>query len=181
MARREPASLSALREALAGGRVSLLGGEYHEGELSLLPPEAIVRNLRAGLDAYQRHLGCRPPVFGRRRFGLTPVLPQILEKFGFLGALHATLDDGRFPTGDAGRIRWEGLDGTALEALQRIPDDASRAETFLGLPQRLGSAAGMDQAATVVLAHWPAQAAPWYHDLRRVAAATARCWAASPP
>ena len=169
MARREPASLQALREALSGGRVTLLGGEYSEPELALLPPEAIGRNLRRGLDAYQRHLGARPLYFARRRFGLSPLLPQILEKFGFRGALHATLDDGRFPSGDANRVRWEGLDGTALEAVQRIPDDANRAQTFLRLPQRLVGAVGSDQAAIVVLAHWPAQAAPWYHDLDRIA------------
>jgi alpha-mannosidase len=170
MARREPASLRALRDALSGGRVALLGGHYRERELTLQPPEAILDDLRAGLAASQRHLGCRPLVFGRRRFGLAPVLPQILEKCGFLGALHATLDDGRFPTGDAARIRWEGADGTTLEALQRIPDDAARSQTFLALPERLGSAAGLEQSPTIVLAHWPGQTAPWYHDLRRAAA-----------
>ncbi|MGO8688523.1 MAG: hypothetical protein ACLQLG_02730 [Thermoguttaceae bacterium] len=170
MARREPASLSALREALAGGRVGLLGGHYRERELTLLPPEAILRDLREGLDAYQRHLGCRPVVFGRRRFGLTPMLPQILEKCGFVAALHATLDDGRFPTGDAACIRWEGADGTALDALERIPEDAARSRTFLALPERLGSTAATEQSPTVVLAHWPGQASPWYQDLRRAAA-----------
>ena len=170
MARREPASLAALREALAGGRVGLLGGHYCERELTLLPPEAILRDLREGLDAYQRHLGCRPVVFGRRRFGLAPVLPQILEKCGFVAALHATLDDGRFPTGDAACIRWEGADGTALDALERIPEDAARSRTFLALPERLGSTAAMEQSPTVILAHWPGQASPWYQDLRRAAA-----------
>ena len=95
-----------------------------------------------GIDAYQRHLGVRPVIFGRRRFGLSPLLPQILEKFGFQNVLHATLDDGRFPSGDKSRIRWEGLDGTSLEALARIPDDAGRDDCFLRLPQRLAKRLG---------------------------------------
>ena len=170
MARREPASLAALREALDRGQVSIVGGEYAERELPLLPPEAIRLQLCRGRDAYRRFLGAEPTVFGRRRYGLTPMLPQILEEFGFLGALHATLDDGRFPGGNQSRIRWEGLDGTALEAVGRVPDDAGLAAAFLRLPDRLGGVLDLDQNAAVVLAHWPGRASPWLDDLRRIAA-----------
>ena len=170
MAQREPASLEAVREALEKGRLGLIGGEYSERELTLLSPEALAHQLQEGIAAYQRRLGARPLVFGRRRFGLTPVLPQILEKFGFTGVLHATLDDGRFPSGNQSRVRWEGLDGTVLEALQRIPDDVSGAGAFLGLAQRLGNALDVDHTPTLICAHWPAAASPWYQDLRRIAA-----------
>jgi alpha-mannosidase len=172
MARQEPASLQALREAVEKGAVSIIGGEYRERELTLLPPEAIYRNLQRGLAAYQRHLGMQPAIFGRRRFGLTPVLPQILEKLSFTGVLHATLDDGRFPSENQSRIHWEGLDGTSLEALASIPDDAGRADAFLRLPQRLGKALDADHNATLIFAHWPAGASPWYEDLRRIAVYT---------
>ena len=169
MARRQPDSLRAVRDALANNRVSIVGGEYTERELPLLPPEAIAFHLRRGLDTYQRHLQMQPAIFGRRRFGLTPVLPQILERFGFIGAVHATLDDGRFPGGNQSRTRWEGLDGTSLEALTRIPDDVGRADAFLGLLPRLGNSLDLDHTTTVVCADWPAGASPWYQDLRRIA------------
>ncbi len=170
MARQEPASLAALREAIQRGQVSIVGGEYAERELPLLPPEAIRQQLCRGRDAYRQFLAAEPTIFGRRRYGLTPMLPQILEEFGFLGALHATLDDGRFPSGNQTRIRWEGLDGTTLEAVGRIPDDAGHAAAFLRLPDRLGGVLDLDNNAAVVLAHWPGRASPWLDDLRRIAA-----------
>jgi alpha-mannosidase len=170
MSRREPASLRALRESLERGTSAIVGGEYSEAALPLLPPEVIRSELRRGLASYQQYLGTRPTIFGRRRFGLSAVLPQILKGLGFVGAIHCTLDDGRFPVGNQSRIRWQGIDETVLEAVARVPIDASRADAFLRLPQRLGDSMDLDHAATVVLAHWPGQSSPWYRDLKRIAA-----------
>ena len=170
MAEREPATLAALQQALADQRAGLLGGEYDESRLPLLDVEAIERQLRRGAMAYEKHLGQHPTVFGRRQFGLTPVLPQIIERHGFKGALHCTLDDGRFPTANQSRIQWEGIDGTSIEALGSVPLDASRAESFLRLAEKLGEAMNLDQSATALFAHWPGRASRWYDDLRRVAA-----------
>jgi alpha-mannosidase len=169
MARCEPATLEALREALEKGTAAIIGGESSERALPLLTPEAIRAQLGQGLADYQEHLGRRPTIFGRRRFGLSPVLPQILKELGFVGAVHCTLDDGRFPVGNQSRIRWEGLDGTVLEALARVPIDVGRADVFLRMPQRLGDSMDLDHVATVVLAHWPGQSSPWYRDLKRIA------------
>jgi alpha-mannosidase len=170
MAQREPATLAALKQALENRTAAIVGGEFNEGALPLLPPEAIRSRLRRGLAAYQRHLGTRPTVFGRRRFGLTPVLPQILQSLGFVAVLHFTLDDGRFPTGNQSCIQWEGLDGTTIQAVGRLPFDISRADAVLSLPEKLGNWLDLDHVATVVLAHWPGQSSPWYEDLRRIAA-----------
>lgn len=170
LARREPATLRLLAEALQGGTAAIVGGEYSERSLPLLPPEAIRAEFQQGLATYQAHLDTRPTIFGRRRFGLSPVLPQILERLGFVGAIHCTLDEGRFPVGNQSRIQWEGLDGTALEALARVPIDVSRPDAFLRLPEKLGEAMDLDHVATVVLAHWPGQSSPWYEDLKRIAA-----------
>lgn len=165
MARREPATLALLREGLEAGRLSLIGGEYEEQELPLLTPEGILDQLRRGLACYEKHLGQRPTVFGRRRFGLTPLLPQILRQLGFTGALHFTLDDGRFPVGNQSKLRWEGLDGTELESLARIPFEVVRAERYLRLSERLGDTSDLDHASAAVFAHWPGQSSPWYDDL----------------
>jgi len=168
MARQEPDTLKALAEALENNTAAIVGGELAESALPLLTPEAIRYRLRRGLAKYEELLGVRPTVFGRRRFGLTPVLPQILHKLGFSAAIHCTLDDGRFPVGSQSRIQWEGLDGTSLDALARVPFDISRSDTFLRLPERLGDAMDLDHVATAILAHWPGQSSTWYRDLERI-------------
>ena len=167
MAAREPATLDALRHALQQGTASIVGGEFCELELPLLGPEAICGQLEKGLLTYRKHLDMRPSVFGRRRFGMTPILPQILDQLGFTGVLHATLDDGRFPVGNTSRLRWEGIDGTTVEALLRVPLDASRAEGFLRMPHALSGVADMDNQPTVILAHWPGSTSLWYEDIHR--------------
>jgi len=168
-ARREPATIEAIRTALEKKTATLVGGEFREVELPLLDPEAIRRELLRGSDAYERHLGQRPETFGRRRFGLSPVLPGILRGLGVSKAIHFTLDDGRFPAGNQSRVQWQGLGGAVVEALARIPIDVSRPENFLRLPERLGDSMDLDHVATVVLAHWPGHSSPWYDDLRRIA------------
>jgi alpha-mannosidase len=168
LADQDASLLAEVAAALRERRLTLVGGEYQERETPLLPPESILHELELGLRVYGQHLGFRPHVFGRRRFGLSPVLPQILARLGFQGALHATLEDGQFPRGDQSKLRWGGVDSSALDALARIPLDASRPESFLGFPTKLGETMDLDHVATVVFAHWPGQASTWYHDLRRI-------------
>jgi alpha-mannosidase len=170
MARREPETLAALKQALAAGSVALVGGEFAEIPLPLLDPEAIARHLSNGLATYQEFLQQRPVVFGRRRFGLTPALPQVLGRLGFTAAVHCTLDDGRFPTDSQSRIQWEGIDGTSVESLGCLPIDAARAELFLSLPKTLSDTMSLDRSATLAFAHWPGRSSCWYEDLRRIAA-----------
>ena len=169
MAAGEPQSLVALKECISQKTAGVIGGEYAELPLPLLPPEAIGKNIERGIAVYERHLGVRPKVFGRRKFGLTLALPQILEKYGFSAALHFTLDDGQFPAGNQSRIAWEGFDGSTIEALARIPLAADKSETFLSLPRRLGNCMELDHSPAQIFAHWPGRAAPWYDDLRRIA------------
>ena len=148
MADREPATLAALRDALQRGAASIVGGEFRELELPLLGPEAIRGQLEKGLSIYRKHLDAQPSVFGRRRFGMTPILPQILDHLRFTGVVHATLDDGRFPVGTTGRVRWEGIDGTLLEALFRVPIDASRGDGFVRMPHALSGYNDLDNQTT---------------------------------
>ena len=167
MAAHEPSTLEALHHALEQNRAALVGGEFSECELPLLSPEAILRELKAGRETYERHLGRSPKIFGRRRFGLTPVLPQILNRFGFGGAIHFTLDDGKFPRGDQCRTRWEGIDSSAVDVFARLPLDANKGTSFLSFPSKMGESMDLDHVATVALAHWPGVNRPWYDDLRR--------------
>ncbi len=169
MARQEPDTLKAVAAAVQNNTATIIGGEFFELPLPLLPPEAIKHNLQRGLTAYRELLDVHPTVFGRRRFGLTAVLPQILKQLGFNAAVHFTLDDGRFPTDNQGRIQWEGVDGTTVDAFDRVPVDAADADVFLQLPETLGNLMDLDHAATVSFAHWPGRTSTWYQDLKRIA------------
>jgi len=166
---REPETLQALKRAADEQRLGLVGGEYSELRLPLLSCETIRSQLLRGLARFEEVLGMRPRVFGRRRFGLTPMLPQILQKCGFEAALHATLEEGAFPEGTQTKVRWEGCDGTALDAIARPPLDANRPGAFLNYAIKMGESMDMDHVATICLAHWPGQISPWYEDLRRIA------------
>ena len=167
LAEQEGDTKEALVKALAEERVGLIGGEETALRLPLLACESVLRELRRGMTATESLLGSRVHVHGRRRFGLTPFLPQVLDKLGFDGALHATLDDGRFPLGSQIKTRWEGADGAAIDAVARAPLDANKPETFLNLATKLGESMDMDHVATLIFAHWPGHTCVWHEDLRR--------------
>ena len=167
MATECPETLAMIKDGIEEKRLGLIGGEYAECPLPLLPPEAIRFHLERGLAVYERHLGHRPKVYGRRRFGLTPVLPPILRQLGFEAALHFTLDDGRFPAGNQSRVQWQGVDGRNFDAVARLPLDAACPGSFLRLAERLGDVMDVDHEATAVFAHWPGTESIWYDDLRR--------------
>jgi len=168
MADEQPEMLSALKAALEAERVTLVGGERGERELPLLPIEAVLDEFRHGLATFERILGQRPTIFGRRRYGITPLLPQVLVRFGYQGALHLALDEGSFPAGDQSKTRWEGFGGSGIDALTRVPLEADKAAPFLNYCERMGNVMDLDYVATLSFARWPGQGCPWYHDLRRI-------------
>ncbi|HET6882203.1 MAG TPA: hypothetical protein VFI31_18710, partial [Pirellulales bacterium] len=170
LASEQAETLSELRQALDEKRVCLAGGEYVEDQTPLLPIESIRREFECGLVAYESALQTRPTIFGRRRFGLTPMLPALLSSAGFSGALHFTLDEGHFPHSGQGKTRWEGLDSTAIDALSRLPLDANKPESVLSYSRKMGETMDMDHVATLIYAHWPGQVNPFFADLRRMAA-----------
>lgn len=167
LAQDDPDTKDLLAAAIGEERASLIGGEDTALRLPLLGCESVLRELRCGMAKTEAALGRRVHTHGRRRFGLTPFLPQVLEKLGFDGSLHATMDDGRFPLGTQIKTRWEGTDSAAVDALARSPIDAKKPETFLGLATKLGESMDMDHVATLMFAHWPGHASTWYDDLRR--------------
>ncbi|MBX9788002.1 MAG: hypothetical protein K2Y37_03735 [Pirellulales bacterium] len=169
MAAREPETLRLLVEALDAGRATIVGGEDVEGDLPLESHEAVRSALRRGEALYRQHLGRGVRVYGRRRFGLSPVLPLELARSGFIGCLHATFDDGQFPQLSNSKTRWQGFDGNVIDALGRLPLDAREAASFLGFSQKLAESMDLDQVASLCIVHWPGEYSPWYDDLRRIA------------
>ncbi|MBL9125987.1 MAG: hypothetical protein JNG90_20255, partial [Planctomycetaceae bacterium] len=168
LAASEPQTLAALRGALERGSAALIGGEYQEAPLPLLSAEAIRAELLRGAAAYQHVLQQQPKVYGRRTAGLVASLPQILARMGYLGAIHATFDEGRLPRCGQSKARWQGWDHTSLDAFARMPLDAREPGTFLGLAARLGETMDLDHVASLAFVHWPDDTSPWYADLRRV-------------
>lgn len=169
MAAQQPETLAALKAALEAERVTLVGGERGERELPLLPIEAVLDEFRHGLATFERLLGQRPAVFGRRRYGITPLLPQVLVRFGFQGALHLALDEGTFPAGDQSKTRWEGFGGSGIDTVTRVPLEADKPASFINYCERMGNVMDLDFVATLTFARWPGQGCLWFHDLRRIA------------
>ncbi|MEX0676141.1 MAG: hypothetical protein WD063_03650 [Pirellulales bacterium] len=163
-----PTAWLRLLTAVDDAQACVLGGEAAECELPLLPLESALASLRAGSDNYDALFGRRPLVYARRKAGLWPGLVQLLTKLGYQGALHFTLDDGRFPLGTQAKTRWEGLDASVLDVFARVPADAAKPETFLALARTISDSMDSDHVATVAFAHWPGAASPWYDDLRRI-------------
>lgn len=169
ISRSAPQLLTALRERYRDGLSGVSLSEADELRLPLLCLESMLDQMRRSREQATECLGTAPQIYGRRRFGLSAQLPQLLHKLGFRAALHTSLDQGRYPQGSQFKTRWEGLDGTAIDMIGRVPLDASQPGTFLRLASRLGESMDTDHVATLWLAHWPDHASPWYADLRRVA------------
>jgi alpha-mannosidase len=163
-----PASFQALQAAVSEQRAGLVGGEYRELPSALLALETISRQFELGLETFTHSVGQRPKTYGRRTFGLTSALPQILLRLGYAGALHATFDGGRFPEATQAKSRWEGDGQFSIDGIMRAPLDATASATFLGLAIKLGESMDMDHIATRSFVHWVGQASPWYDELRRV-------------
>lgn len=169
IAEHQPDVIAAIRAAVAANRCCIVGGEEFEGELPLQSMESVLDNLKNGMTVYETRTSLKPSIFARRRYGLSPLLPGLLSRLGFTGALHFTLDDGRFPEWGQSKARWEGADGSMLETMFRIPMDAAQTQTFLRFPERLARTMDLDHVATLTFAHWPGQTCEWMEDIYRAA------------
>ncbi len=85
--------------------------------LHLQSCETVLNQLRKGLASFEHALGERPKVYGRRRYGLSVLHPQLLGRLGYVGVLHAALGEGQYPEGSQLKIRWEGPDHRAIDTI----------------------------------------------------------------
>lgn len=168
IAEKSPEVTSAIREAWDAGRLNLLGGEWDDAPFPMMPINAVLWQFAEGRRAYQRLFGKAPKCWGRRRYGLSAQLPQVLSKWGYHSALHLVMDDGLYPDEDESKLRWEGADETIIDALGRFPIPAEGAGGYLKLAQHMAESMETDQVAAVVFARWPEVKAPWFDDLRRM-------------
>ena len=157
-----------IREAWARETIDVVGGDYEEIPVPLVPLESLLFDLQRGRQTLKQLFGREPTTWARRRFGLAPQLPQLLSRSGYHSALHFLLDDGLYPDTEQSKLRWEGCDGTVLDAMSRIPLAAEAATSFLRFPMRMAESMEEDQAAALLLARWPEIESPWFHDLVRM-------------
>lgn len=168
MAESHPETVQLLRKAWDEGRADVAGGDLHELAAPLVPLESTILDLQRGRAAFRKIFQREPTTWGRRRYGLSPMLPQLVQKFGFHSGLHFLLDDGIYPDREQSRMRWEACDSSSVDAYSRIPLAADSATTWLRFPERMAETMESDQVAALALARWPETKCPFFEDLRRM-------------
>jgi alpha-mannosidase len=168
MAESHPETVQLLKKAWDEGRADVAGGDLHELAAPLVPLESAILDLQRGRAAFRKIFQREPTTWGRRRYGLSPMLPQLLQKFGFHSGLHFLLDDGIYPDREQSRMKWEACDSSSVDAYSRIPLAADSATTWLRFPERMAETMESDQVAALALARWPDTKCPFFEDLRRM-------------
>ncbi len=162
-----PSLIECVREGLAAGRIGLVGGDWRETGGVLRSVQHTLWNLDRGRRELKRVLGAPAKVFGRRRYGLSAFVPQLVSRTGGDGALHFVMDDGQYPDEEQTKFRWQGCDGSVIDAVSRIPLPGDSASSFLRFPQRLAESMDNDHAAALIFARWPEMRTPFLDDVRR--------------
>ncbi len=168
MAESHPETVELLKKAWDEGRADVAGGDLQELAAPLVPLESAILDLQRGRATFREIFQREPTTWGRRRYGLSPMLPQLLQKFGFHSGLHFLLDDGIYPDRERSRMRWEACDSSSVDAYSRIPLAADSATTWLRFPERMAETMESDQVAALALARWPETKCPFFQDLRRM-------------
>lgn len=168
IAETDPETIELMKQAWNDGRADVAGGDFQELPAPLIPLESSIHDLQRGRAVFRELFQREPTTWGRRRYGLSPMLPQILQKSGFHSGLHFLLDDGIYPDREQSRMRWEGCDSSSVEAYSRIPLAADSATTWLRFPERMAETMESDHVAALALARWPETKCVFFQDLRRI-------------
>lgn len=163
-------ALEKLKSKVAEHNASVVGGNETELPDTLLSPETTLGQLKQGLSSFKTRLDYDVSIFMRRRFGLMSSLPNILDQLNFNGAMHTSLDGGKFPTGSFGTIRWAGDAAASILSKAETLLDASDPATLLDLGVTIGRQIDSAHEATCTFAHWPGHSHDAFDDLMRVAA-----------
>jgi alpha-mannosidase len=163
-----PETLAELKQAIAAGTVTIVGGMQQAAPFGPESPESLLANLVRGQDSARRHLDREFEIFGQYDAAFSSLLPEVLKGLGFRGALHAAFDGNPLSRADQRKTNWGANPATSIEALSATPLDAGRAETWLKFAERVGDSIAHDHVATLVLAGWPGAECDYFGDLRRV-------------
>ncbi|MBM81345.1 MAG: hypothetical protein CMJ78_12250 [Planctomycetaceae bacterium] len=168
IAEAHPETIQKMGEAWTQGTLDILGGDYDEVAAPLAPFESSLYDLKRGQALFRENFDRTPTTWARRRFGLNPQLPQLLQKSGYHSAMHFLLDDGIYPDTEDSKIRWEGCDGTVIDAISRLPLAADSVASYLRFPMRMAETMEQDHTAALMLARWPEVKSPWFEDFARM-------------
>ena len=169
MADHQADSLAALRDAWEDQRLTVCGGSQTDAPLKEYMPEELLANLRGGAATIDRHLGRRPTVFAHPCGPMAPLVPGVLYKLGYRGAVMADFAGGKVPNRHSTRATWTGLDNAAIEGLFAEPIDAGSHAAMFGLAKKVQHAMNYDLAASLLLVGWPGHRTEWHADLMNVA------------
>ena len=154
-----------LRAQIQSQKLCVVGGEFQELQNVLLSTWSCLRQFQLGQQEMVELTGESTRIFARRRFGLRVGLPGLLEQFGMQSAIHCTLDEGVFPQSSANQIRWEGVDGTTVNALISPPHLVSDPAAFLNLGVHVGEIIDINQDAHQLFVQWPGSGCDYWQDL----------------
>lgn len=164
------AAVEKLKSKLSDSHAAVIGGNEQELPDTLLSPETTLRKLNQGITRINEMLDYDVSIFMRRRFGLMSSLPNILDQLNFSGAMHTSLDGGKFPSGSFGTIRWAGDAEASILSKAETLLDVSDPATMLDLGVAMGRQIDSSHEATCTFAHWPGRTHQSYADLLGVAA-----------
>jgi hypothetical protein len=164
LGREAPNQLRDLRSKVQAESLEICGGAYVEREDALLPIESQLWNLHKGLAAYKELLGQEIRIFARKRFGVHPQLPLLLQHAGLKRALLIAFDESVLPNYRVTVVNWSSADGKQIDAFTRLPYPADSPQTYFHWAHYLHRTIAQDHAATLALLH-RGPAAPWYDEL----------------
>ncbi len=159
---------SAIKRAVAEGRLELIGGSQAGGDLNRFGAEPLLADLLAA-HASLAQLAATPRSFANFDGVVAPLIPKLSAALGYHGVLVTNFAGQRLPPLYPPRCRWQGLDGTSIEALVASPLDRADLGTMLRFSELLSQAMDNDLVATLVLAGWPGETAPYFEDLKVIA------------
>ena len=165
MAKDQPQAIAALRHAVEAEKAEVCGGLYCERDDAELPLESQLWNLRQGQEAYRQIFGRPVNVFARRRFGMHPLTPMLLQTVGIQNAILLAFDDAVLPSYRGTVVNWPAPDGKQVASFTRTPFSADDPATFFHLAAHLRRTIADDHSATLALVHRRQPAVPAYGDL----------------
>ena len=163
-----PDTLALLKEEIAAGRVTLVGGDLNESPLGLLSPAETAERFLLGWEKYYEILGAVPRVFGRCEAGYSPILPQILNLGGCKNALLFTDDGWKGTDQIQSRVDWTAPGGAKVGCLSRPAYDGGNAKDYMLLPDRVGYSSSGDRALSAIYKHRPGKESVWFGDMARM-------------
>jgi alpha-mannosidase len=117
MASEAPEALAELREAIAHGRIEVVGASYGQPYGLFHGGESNARQRLYGARTVRRVLGVWPKTFWEEEFDFFPQLPQLLRGVNYEYAslfFQWTWHTPEVPREDLPAIWWEGMDGSRL-------------------------------------------------------------------